>query len=96
MLDAPFSALDPEYQSSVAQNLATQTTQLVLLLSSAGWGEGVARALDARVGKRYALISRQAGPRGEKPLKTMMLNGKQLALNEYGSDRDESVILEVK
>ena len=96
VLDAPFSALDPEYQSSVAQNLATQTTQLVLLLSSAGWGEGVARALNPHVGRRYALISRQPGPRGEKPLKTMMLNGKQLALNEYGSDRDESVILEVK
>ena len=96
VLDAPFSALDPEYQSSVAQNLATQTTQLVLLLSSAGWGEGVARALNPHVGRRYALISRQAGPRGEKPLKTMMINGKQLALNEYGSERDESVILEVQ
>jgi DNA sulfur modification protein DndD len=96
VLDAPFSALDPEYQSSVAQNLATQTTQLVLLLSSAGWGEGVAKALDMHVGRRYALISRQAGARGAKPLKTMMLNGKQLALNEYESERDESVILEVQ
>jgi len=96
VLDAPFSALDPEYQSSVAQNLANQTTQLVLLLSSAGWGDGVAQALNAHVGKRYALISRQAGPRGEKPLKTMVLNGKKLSLNEYDAERDESIILELK
>ena len=96
VLDAPFSALDPEYQSSVAQNLANQTTQLVLLLSSAGWGDGVARALDVHVGKRYALISRESGPRGEKPLKTMTLNGKQIALNEYGAERNESVIVELK
>ncbi len=95
VLDAPFSALDPEYQKSVAQNLASQTTQLVLLLSTAGWGEGVARALDAQVGKRYALVSRQSGPRGEKPLNTMVINGKQIALNEYGTARNESVIVEL-
>lgn len=96
VLDAPFSALDPDYQSAVAQNLANQTTQLVLLLSSAGWGDGVAHALDAQVGKRYALISRQAGPRGVKPIKTMMLTGKQLALNEYDAERNESVIMELQ
>ena len=96
VLDAPFSALDPEYQSSVAKNLAAQANQLVLLISSAAWSEGVATALDPFVGRRYVLISRQAGMRGNKPVKMMSIAGKQIVLNEYGTERDESVILELK
>ena len=96
VLDAPFSALDPEYQGSVAENLANQSTQLVLFLSSAAWGESVASALEGRVKKRYMLVSREAGPKGNKPVKTMTLGGKKLTLNEYGADRDESVIVEVE
>lgn len=95
VLDAPFSALDPDYQGSVAENLANQSAQLVLFLSSAAWGDSVSSALEGRVKKRYMLVSREAGPRGNKPVKTMKLNGKQLTLNEYGADRDESVIVEV-
>lgn len=96
VLDAPFSALDSVYQGSVAENLANQSTQLVLFLSSAAWGESVAAALEGRVKKRYMLVSREAGPRGNKPVKTMTLAGKQLTLNEYDAERDESVIVEVK
>lgn len=96
VLDAPFSALDPDYQGSVAENLAKQSTQLVLLLSSAAWGDSVAKALEGRVAKRYLLVSRETGPRGNKPVKTMTLAGKVLTLNEYGTERDESVILEIK
>jgi DNA sulfur modification protein DndD len=95
VLDAPFSALDSEYQGSVAGNLASRTNQLVLLLSSAGWSDRVSGALDPFVGKRYALISRQSGPRGNKPVKEMLLGGKRIRLNEYGSDRDETVIREL-
>ncbi len=96
VLDAPFSALDPDYQGSVAENLATQSTQLVLLLSSAAWGESVAKALQGFVGKRYMLVSKEAGPRGKKPVKTMTLAGKLLTLNEYDAERDESLIVEIK
>ncbi len=96
VLDAPFSALDPDYQGSVAKNLASQSTQLVLLLSSAAWGESVSNALRDHVGKRYVLVSRESGPRGEKPVKTMTLNGNLLTLNEYDAERDESVIMEIK
>lgn len=95
VLDAPFSALDPEYQSAVAKNLASQSAQLVLLLSSAAWGDSVANALNPHIGRRYVLISRQAGPRGNKPVKTMQINGKTIALNEYDAERDESVIQEL-
>lgn len=95
VLDAPFSALDPEYQSSVAKNLANQSSQLVLLISSAGWGDSVAAALDPHVGKRYVLISRQKGARGNKPVKTMRINDKTINLNEYEAERDESAIVEL-
>ena len=95
VLDAPFSALDPEYQSSVARNIAAQATQLVLLISSAAWSDGVAAALDPHVGRRYVLISRQSGPRGKKPVKTMVIGGKKITLNEYDAERDESVIREL-
>ena len=95
VLDAPFSALDPEYQGSVAQNLAKQSAQLVLLLSSAAWGDSVANALNPSVGKRYVIISRQTGPRGDKPIKTQCINGEVISLNEYDCKRDESVIREL-
>lgn len=95
VLDAPFSALDPEYQSSVAENLAKQTSQLVLLLSSAGWGEAVANALNPHIGKRYVMISRQKGPQGNKPVKTQVINGQTIHLNEFDHERDESIIKEL-
>lgn len=95
MLDAPFSALDPEYQGSVAENLANQSTQLILLLSSAAWGEAVANALEPHVGRRYVLISHQAGERGSKPVKSMKISGKTIPLNKYETERDESVVMEL-
>jgi len=95
VLDAPFSALDPEYQSSVARNLAAQTSQLVLLLSSAAWGPAVSAALDPFVGKRYVIVSKQSGPQGQKPVSKMTLGNEDILLNEYGAERDESVIKEV-
>jgi DNA sulfur modification protein DndD len=96
VLDAPFSALDPEYQSSVAKNLAQQTNQLILLLSSAGWSTSVSEALDLHIGRRYMIISRQKGERGSKPIKTMLVAGKEFAFNEYNAARDESVIVEIR
>jgi DNA sulfur modification protein DndD len=95
VLDAPFSALDPEYQGSVARNLAKQSTQLVLMLSSAAWGEKVAEALEGQVGKRYLIVSHESGPRGEKPIKTLQIHGNMYPLNHYDAGRAESTIVEV-
>ena len=41
------------------------------------------------------LVSRQEGPRGSKPVKTMTLGKRTITLNEYDADRDESVIMEL-
>lgn len=95
VLDAPFSALDPEYQGSVARNLATQATQLVLMISSAAWGEKVASALDPVVGKRYLIVSHESGPQGDKPVKTLRVKNESFQLNHYGAERDESTFVEV-
>ena len=95
VLDAPFSALDPEYQGSVARNLAAQTTQLVLMISSAAWGEKVESAVKSYVGKRYLIVSKEAGPQGDKPIKRLMIRGKEHVLNEYGAPYAESVFEEV-
>lgn len=95
VLDAPFSALDPEYQGSVARNLATQTTQLVLMISSAAWGEKVAAALEPVIGRRYLIVSYESGPQGDKPIKTLRLRGEDHQLNHYGAERTESTLVEV-
>jgi DNA sulfur modification protein DndD len=95
VLDAPFSALDPEYQGSVARNLATQTTQLVLMISSAAWGEKVANALEPVVGKRYLIVSHESGAQGDKPIKRLHLKGADYQLNHYGAERTESTFVEV-
>jgi archaellum component FlaC len=95
VLDAPFSALDPEYQGSVARNLAAQTTQLVLMISSAAWGEKVESAVKPYVGKRYLIVSKEAGLQGDKPIKHLMIRGKKHVLNEYGAPYPESVFEEV-
>jgi DNA sulfur modification protein DndD len=96
VLDAPFSALDPEYQGSVAKNLALQTTQLVLMISSAAWGEKVASALDGVIGKRYLIISQESGPQGSKPIKPLSINGKEYLLNSYDAERTQSILQEVQ
>ncbi len=96
VLDAPFSALDPEYQGSVARNLATQTTQLVLMISSAAWGDKVAAALEPVVGKRYLIVSHESGPQNDKPIKRLRLNSEDYQLNYYGADRPESIFVEVQ
>jgi hypothetical protein len=96
VLDAPFSALDPEYQGSVARNLATQATQLILMISSAAWSEAVAAPLEPLVGKRYLILSVEAGPRGDKPVKSVAIRGRNYMLNSYGGERSESMFEEVR
>lgn len=96
VLDAPFSALDPEYQGSVAKNLALQTTQLVLMISSAAWGDKVAAALDGVIGKRYLIISQESGPQGSKPVKPLNIGGKEYLLNSYDAERTQSILQEVQ
>ena len=96
VLDAPFSALDTEYQAAVAENLALQATQLVLMISSAAWGQRVAAALDDLVGTRYLIISKEPGPRGPKPIKRIEILGTEYDLNEFDSERAESCFVEVQ
>jgi hypothetical protein len=47
------------------------------------------------VGKFYTLVSRAKGAQKDTQ-KFLKINGKTLKLNEYDSQRDESVCVEVK
>ena len=100
VLDAPFSALDPEYQASVAENLAAQTTQLVLMVSTAAWQKQVQDALEQYMGKEYLIVSHSAGGQNYeghmKPIKQIHLNGVIHDLNKYDCERDESIFEEIK
>lgn len=100
VLDAPFSALDPEYQASVAENLAAQTTQLVLMVSTAAWQKQVQNALERYMGKEYLIVSHSAGGQDYeghlKPIKQIHLNGRVHDLNKYDCERDESIFEEIK
>jgi DNA sulfur modification protein DndD len=100
VLDAPFSALDPQYQASVAKNLAAQTTQLVLMVSTAAWQKQVQDSLEQYIGKEYLIVSHSAGGQDYeghmKPIKQIFINGVVHDLNKYNCDRDESVFQEIK
>ena len=100
VLDAPFSALDPEYQASVAENLAAQTTQLVLMVSTAAWQKQVQDALEQYMGKEYLIVSHSAGGQNYeghmKPIKQIHLNGVIHDLNKYDCEREESIFEEIK
>lgn len=96
VLDAPFSALDNFYKPSVAKNLALQSTQLVLMINSSSWGDRVAEALGGMIGKRYLIITEEAGPQGIKTINNLNIDGKEYYLNSYGAERTQSVIKEVQ
>jgi DNA sulfur modification protein DndD len=95
VLDAPFSALDKTYQGEVAKNLAVQTTQLILMISSAHWDTAVERNLKETTGKRYLFISNDVGARGDKPLKVITIANREYPMNIYDADVDGSSIEEL-
>lgn len=95
VLDAPFSALDKTYQGEVAKNLAIQTTQLILMISSAHWNTAVENNLKETTGKRYLFISNDVGARGDKPLKTIGIANREYPMNIYDADVDGSSIEEL-
>ena len=96
VLDAPFSALDPDYQGSVARNLAQQTTQLILMISSAAWGDKVEAALQPFIGKRYLIVSEESGAQGDKPVKSLKIGDRTYPLNAYDAQRNQSIFREIE
>ena len=93
IFDAPFSVNDATYRQNIAKNLSDQASQLVILFDSDKWNAGMAAELANRIGKYYTLISRARG-QSKNISKTMSINGKIIALNEYGGERDESICIE--
>jgi DNA sulfur modification protein DndD len=95
IFDAPFSVVDSEYRSGIANNLTELASQLIMLFDSDKWDDDLSNILGGRVGKFYTLISRAKGI--EKNVKkTLTLQGKKYPLNIYNSERDDSICEEVK
>lgn len=95
ILDAPFSVQDELYRSKTAKNIAEHSDQCVIMFDADKWRGELSEALGPRVGKFYLLITCARGPEKDAK-KYLTINGEQFALNRYGSERDESQILEVK
>jgi DNA sulfur modification protein DndD len=95
VLDAPFSALDDDYQAQVAKTLAGQTTQLILMISSAHWTQKVEANLRASTGKRYLFISHNTDPQNSKLVKTILIGDVHYAMNVYDAEVNCSFIEEL-
>jgi DNA sulfur modification protein DndD len=95
VLDAPFSTLDEHSGSSVAKAVANNVDQLVLLGNEKAWDISVENALKPFIGKQYLIVQRARGPRADRVIKKITLNGNEYDLNEYESERNDSYIKEV-
>lgn len=95
VLDAPFSTLDEHSGSSVAKAVADNVDQLVLMGNEKAWDISVESSLKPFIGKQYLIVQRAKGPRNDRVIKKITLNGKEYELNEYESERNDSYIKEV-
>jgi DNA sulfur modification protein DndD len=95
VLDAPFSALDADYQARVAKTLAGQTTQLILMISSAHWTQSVEENLRDFTGKRYLFVSNDINPQNSRPVKKISIGDAHYAMNAYEAEVDGSSIEEL-
>jgi DNA sulfur modification protein DndD len=95
IFDAPFSVVDSEYRAGIANNLTELASQLIFLFDSDKWDTELSKLLSGRVGKFYTLVSRAKGEQKET-IKTLRIKNKTISLNEYNSERDDTICLEVK
>lgn len=93
VLDAPFSVNDVTYRSSIAENLVSQSSQLIMMFDADKWNDDLRKRLSGKVGRFYCAISRAKG--SEKTvLGSITLGGSLIVLNEYQSVRDDSYLAE--
>jgi DNA sulfur modification protein DndD len=95
IFDAPFSVVDSEYRAGIANNLTELASQLVFLFDSDKWDSELSTLLADRVGKFYTLISRAKGG-AKETVKSIRIKNDLIYLNEYNSDRDDTVCVEVQ
>ena len=95
IFDAPFSVVDSEYRAGIANNLSELASQLIFLFDSDKWDAELSKLLSGRVGKFYTLVSRAKGEKKDT-IKTLRIKNKTISLNEYNSERDDTICHEVK
>ncbi len=87
VLDSPFGQLDNKYRVDTAFFVPELASQVVLLVSSSQGDKDILQALSPHVGVEYALVSENAGPRGDKSSDVMIVNGKKLATSIFNCER---------
>jgi hypothetical protein len=93
VLDAPFSALDPDYQSSVAQNLASQIDSARSCYCRQRLGARVvARALDPHVKKTLRTGLTRSWATRRQAIEDHDAQRQATGAQRVRSERDESVI----
>jgi DNA sulfur modification protein DndD len=94
IFDAPFSVVDSEYRTGIANNLTELASQLILLFDSDKWDTDLSDVLSERIGKFYTLISRAKGEQKDV-VKKLTLGRETHVLNLYNSERDDSIFKEI-
>jgi len=93
-MDAPFSALDESNSGNVASTICDLCDQVILLFKGDAWPTLEQKILK-KIGRVYLLISEAKGVRGDRPVKDILIMGTRHALNDYGAERDQTVVKEV-
>jgi len=96
VLDSPFGQLDESYRQTTASFVPRMAGQVVLMISGSQGASGVLTALQDRIGREYALIRYNKGPRGNKSREFRQFYGKDFELAHFDSAFDGSAFEEVK
>jgi DNA sulfur modification protein DndD len=94
-MDAPFTALDEEYQAGVARNITQQCEQVILFLNTDSWRGTIPDEILPKIGRMYLMKFHASGPRNQKSAKTVVINNKKHDLTLFDAQRDESELEEI-
>lgn len=95
ILDSPFGQLDNAYRSATASFVPEMAPQVVLLVSSSQGKSEVMDALHRRVGAEYVLVAENRTARGDKAEEAIVLQGKRIAITQFGCAKNMTRIEKV-
>lgn len=95
VLDSPFGQLDEAYRKTTAEYVPEMASQIVLMISGSQGSGGVVEALRNRVGREYALIRNNKGPRGDRKVESKQFHGKDVETSTFDAPFDGTTIVDV-
>lgn len=95
-MDAPFTSLGEEYKKVTALNIAKCSSQLILMMLPGVIKEKqIFEALEPYIGKKYAVISEQAGEKGNKVIRKHNIFGKEIEFDIFGVKFSGSKVVDI-